>query len=379
MKKILVFSSYGGGGHISATDTLKECLQDEYSITIVYILDEVLGGLDPIKICSFHKYTEEKFYNYCLLKKWTWFINKLYQLANVLVRWNHTTITRIITRYIKQKNPDLVISVVPLFNNALKDSCKECNVPFLLIPTDLDTTSFIKNIKQPIYEKFKLTLPFEETTILNFAHNNSIPSKAQHIAGFPIKANFFNEKNVLEIKNEFNIPSNKPVVLVLMGAAGSNATYYYLATLLKLTMPVHLIMCLGRNELLRKQLEKVKLPDHISISIIGYTNRISDLMAAATLCITKAGTVSMCETIYMNLPLILDNTSTPLVWEKFNIAFIEKYQFGTVVTDYKQLNQLVTKMLLDTDYYKQCKTNLTNFPKKRFGQNIKGIVAELMQ
>ena len=65
MKKILIFSSYGGGGHISATDALKEYLHKDYDITTVYLIDEVLGGTDPIKILSFNKYTSEKFYNFC--------------------------------------------------------------------------------------------------------------------------------------------------------------------------------------------------------------------------------------------------------------------------------------------------------------------------
>ncbi len=248
MKKILVFSSYGGGGHISATDTIKEYLKPHtYTIDTVYLIDEVLGCLDLIKICSRGKYTQEKFYNFCLQKKWTWFINKLYQLGLFLIYLNQKVIKRIITAYLQKQQPDLVISVIPLFNNIVKDSCKECNIPFLLIPTDLDSTSFIGTITDPIYTKFTLTIPFEDSEILKFSANKASAPYNKKITGFPIKPTFFQTKNIAAIKKEFNVPDDKFTVLVLMGAAGSQATYYYLLTLLELTKPIHIIICLGRN------------------------------------------------------------------------------------------------------------------------------------
>ncbi len=101
-------------------------------------------------------------------------------------------------------------------------------------------------------------------------------------------------------------------------------------------------------------------------------------MAISNTCITKAGTVSVCEAIYMNLPIILDNTSTPLYWEKFNINFIQKNKFGMVVTHYKQLNYAVAKMMDDKVYYQECVRNLTNFPKKDFGSYLNPVIEQLL-
>lgn len=379
MKKILVFSSYGGGGHISATDTIKEYLNPHsYKIDTVYLIDEVLGCLDLIKLCTRGKYSQEKLYNFCLRKKWTWFINKLYQLGLFLTCLNEKIIKRIITAYLLKQKPDLVISVVPLFNNMIKDSCKECNIPFLLIPTDLDSTSFVGTITNPIYKDFILTIPFDDDDILKFSVNSSITNYNKKITGFPIKPAFFKIKDIDAIKKEFNVPADTFTILVLMGAAGSQATYYYLLTLLELSQRVHIIICLGRNEALRKNLEKITVPIHITLSIISYTNRISDLMSISNVCITKAGTVSVCEAIYMNLPIILDNTSTPLYWEKFNIGFIQKNKFGIVVTHYDQLNNAVTKMMHDSSYYHECVRNLTNFPKKEFGNYLNPLIEQLL-
>ncbi len=378
MKKILIFSSYGGGGHISATDAIKGYLGNDYEIITSFYIDEVIGSLSIVKTVTLNYSTEEKFYNFCLRRKWTWFINKLYQLSALWVFLNKRFMKRLTIKYLEKTNPDLVISVIPIFNNVIKESCKLRNIPFLLIPTDLDTGSFIKNITHPEYNKFKVALSFNDPDILSLAHNPALPDNAKIITGFPIKPSFFEEKNLNQIRNDFHVPDNKPVILVLMGAAGSNATYSYLLTLLQLQTPVHLLLCLGRNEKLRPLVEKMRKPKHITISIISYTNRISDLMAISKLCITKAGTVSVCETMYMNIPMILDNTSTPLVWEKFNIDFIQKNNFGTAIVHYKELNAAVNKMLHDDEYYSFCKKSLMNFPKKNFGDSITTLVQELI-
>lgn len=378
MKKILIFSSYGGGGHISATDALKGYLENDYEIITSFYIDEVIGSLSIIKTVTLNHSTEEKFYNFCLQRKWTWFINKLYQLSALWVFLNKRFMKRLTLKYLEKTNPDLVISVIPLFNNIIKECCKARNIPFLLIPTDLDTSSFIKNISLPEYEKFKLALSFQDQDILRFAQNSALPDRSKVVTGFPIKPSFFEPKNLDQIRNDFNVPAHKPVILVLMGAAGSKATYSYLLTLLQLKTPVHLLLCLGRNEALRPIIEKMRSPKHITVSIISYTNRIADLMAISDLCITKAGTVSVCETMYMNIPMILDNTSTPLAWEKFNIEFIQKNNFGTSIVHYKELNHVVNKMLHDKNYYAACKQNLINFPKKNFGNTIKSLIKELV-
>lgn len=378
MKKILIFSSYGGGGHISATDALKEYLHEDYEINTIYLIDDTIACLDFVRIFSFNYYSSERFYNYCLQKKWTWFINKLYQLAIPLNYYSQGIINRLVTKCLLQQKPDLVISVIPILNNSLKDCCLQQNIPFLLIPTDLDSTSFVRSIQKPLFNKFALALPFDDPDILQFSQRGIYLSSSRFITGFPIKSSFFAPKDKEQIKKDFNIPPHKPVILVFMGAAGSQALYHYLLTLLRLKIPVHLILCLGRNESLRSRIEQAPRPPHITVSIISYTNRIADLMTVSDICITKAGTVSVCEAIYMNLPLILDNTSTPLLWEKFNIEFIQKHGFGSFITHYKQLNPLVIKMITNKEYYTQCKNNLLQFPKKNFGDCIKDVIAELL-
>ena len=81
------------------------------------------------------------------------------------------------------------------------------------------------------------------------------------------------------------------------------------------------------------------------MSIVGFTERISDYMAVSDILITKSGTLSVCEAIYMNLPMLLDATSTILPWEQFNHTFIKQHNFGESITDYAMIEPMISALL----------------------------------
>lgn len=375
-KTVLIFSSYGGGGHISAARALHEYLEGSYDVNTVYIFDQVLKTLDPLKILTFGFCTGEQFYNFCLRKKFTAVINMFYKSARVLYSLEKNLCRKIIWRYLSENRPSVVISVVPLINDAIRDACDKLGIPFVLVPTDLDPDSFIYNLEKPS-SNMKIAVPFRDSKILKYFDTPSIAREQLVITDFPIKPSFFEKKNNAQIKKDFSIPENKKVILVLMGAAGADALYNYTATLNQLDFPVHLLICLGRSEWMREKINALPLAPHVTISTIGFTDRIADLLAVADLCITKAGTVSVCETMHMNVPMILDNMSTPLAWEAFNFDFITHNKFGQVCNSFDQLNSMVTAMLGSSEHYALWKNNLENFPKKEFGHTIKILIDQL--
>ena len=67
----------------------------------------------------------------------------------------------------------------------------------------------------------------------------------------------FSLKDIANIKKKYNIPADKPTILVLMGAAGSYASYRYVKQLTLVDLPLHVIVALGRNELLRPKIEEL--------------------------------------------------------------------------------------------------------------------------
>lgn len=378
MKKILILSCESGGGHISATKAIQQYLIHDYYLMEIEFFDVILKSIDPLPYITGNKYKSEDVYNYCLQRKWTLLPNILYYNSLFYFFIFKRVIKRLVREYFDSIKPDLIISDIPIINGLVYAVCQEQNIPFLIVPTDLDPSTFLRSLRIK-NNNLLITRTFDDHLIEQKFDQFSIPKNKLVLAGFPLRQQFFEEKNIHLIKEHYQISPEKKVILILMGAAGSKASLLYVKELLSNPLSLHLIVCLGKNGRIRKDLMNLKLPVNISMTILGPIENIADLMAISDICITKCGTVSVCEAIYMNLPMLLDNTSTPLKWEKFNIKFVTAHNFGFVINRYSQVNSMVISILTDTLLYKSLKNSLEAYHKEFFGTHIKQLVKSLLK
>ncbi len=376
-KKVLIFSSTGGGGHISVMNALHEYLDGEFCTGHSFIFSEVLGKIDPTQWIN-GKPKGEGVYNFLLKKKWFQSINMMYNLGSWYYLWRKNAIEPILEEYIKKNKPDLLVSVIPVVNNMILNVAKKLDIPFLLIPTDLDATMALNGIDNPDYDKFYLALSYDNEGMQETVDRANINPKYITRVGFPVKKVFFEPCNQRAIKKEFNVPENKPVILLLMGAQGSQDLYKFSRQLSKLSMPAHIIIALGRSEELRKSLEQIPFPPHISKTIIGFTSRIPDLMRISNLLITKSGSVSFNEAIYAHLPMILDDTSGVLNWEKMNHTIVKEHTLGDIVKKYFRLPHMVTELISDKKRLENIKKNFDQFTTKNPEQEIRFLIKQIL-
>jgi UDP-N-acetylglucosamine:LPS N-acetylglucosamine transferase len=378
MAKVLIFTSHGGGGHISASNAIIEHLKDEHEVSAVALFRTVLEPMDPVRFATLNKIDCEGLYNFFLRKKWTRLLNMLCLMGLWTLPLSRRKVIQLTTAYLNKEKPDLVISVIPILNGVLNTICRSLDIPFLIVPTDLDTSTFIHNIDARESDKLYVGLAFNDPTIWKIADKATIFKKQCGVIGFPLRQSFFEQKNIPELKNELNIPAKKPVIFMLMGAVGSEVIYRYVIELCTLEQPFHLIICLGRNEQLRTKLNAIVLPAHITVSIIGFTEKIADLMAVSDFCITKAGSVSVCEALYMNKPLLLDCTAKSLMWEDLNIHFVSNHKFGTAIRRFKDLKKQVSAYLLNPPQIAATAQRIANFKKDNFSHTIKTVVNRML-
>lgn len=377
MKKIIVFTSDGAGGHTATTNALKASMGDTYNIQAVNIFKDVIGEVDIIYTLSGHRMNGEQFYEHCMVRKYNTFLSALHGVGKWYFRRVQKKLGKMVERFLVKHQPDLVISVIPLVDGAIVQATQKLGIPFLLLPTDLDSTNYIHDIYKPKHELLRVTLPFEDTDLRKKLIPAHIPTSQISVTGFPIRQDFFEHKDIKSIKQSFNVPENKPVILVLMGSVGSDALYSFTKELSKLPNEAHLIICTGRYEAIKQKINTISFPTHISTTMVGFTQRISDLMAIADLFITKAGPVSMSEAIYMNLPMLVDTTSSVLKWEKMNYQFIQKHEFGDVIKKAEDLPNMVSSILKDGKLQRM-KDNLTAYDKKHGSNEVKSLIATMI-
>lgn len=376
-KKIILFSSTGGGGHVATSKALEEYLNDIYDVKTVHVLETVLFSIDYLSKFTFGMFKGEQLYNFLIRKKLFRTINLFYNLGLWYFSKRKKRVQELIYNYLKKENADLAISVMPLVNGSILHAAQQLNIPFLLIPTDLDTRAFLHDINYPTYEKFYFTLPYNDKIIVQLALDSGIPEKCITITGFPIGADFFTKKNKTILKNEFGIEQHKHVVLVMMGAQGSHITLEFTNQLLKTEHPIHIINCVGKSYYLKRKLRKLKLPPHISMSTMGYTQRTADLMAIANIFISKSGGVSVAESLYSSLPMLLDHTSALLRWEEFNLEFVKRHQFGFTINKAQDIPELMEKLLSNGSELETIKKRIADFPKKNGGLEIRELIKKI--
>ncbi len=378
-KKIIIFTSGGGGGHISATKAIESYIGHEYDIKPVYIFNEVFKSVDPATVLSFGKINGEDIYNFFLKRRWYSILNIMYNLGNCYFNLQRKAMTRIATEYLAKNKPDLVISVIPIVNNIILSAAQANNIPFLLCPTDFDVTSFVRDIKNPTYQKFDLTVGNSDTLVMQKATPTGVSLDHIHATGLPMRTSFFEKKDRAALRKEFGIPDEKQVIVMMMGGQGNSSIRIFAEQLSRLNLPVHVIICIGKDQSLQQQLEEISFNPIITVTVMGYTERIADLLTIADLLITKSGSVSFAEGIFMNVPMILDATATLLYWERLNHILLEKHNWGISLKKASDLNKAILKILGNPEYHTAILDRLKSYPKHRMDLELRPIIQKLLE
>lgn len=383
-KKILIFSGHGGGGHVSASTAIKSYLDPEkYTVNVAFMFDEVLRESDLVSRATKGKISGDDLYNMLMKKKLHTVLNKIYDVGVLTFKLQEPTIEKILFAYLEKMQPDLIISVIPLVNNAILQTATVLNIPFLLIPTDLDPGMALNAIKKPTYDRFRVGLSYDVEAINGKVISHFIPRSKISYVGFPVKKCFVDKQFCQSIENEFPIPKDKPVVLVLMGSQGSVELYKYAKELAKVKVPLHLIFAVGRSEGLKEKINTIKFPSHITYMVVGFTDKMPEIMQKANLFISKSGGVSVNEGIYANLPMLLDASTILLRWEKFNLNFVVQQGFGQVVKHishllFEPLSSKINKLFEDQTKLQEYKRNLEAFAKPNPSKEIPALVAQMV-
>ncbi len=373
MKKIIIFTSGAAGGQASITDALTKTLSTDYTVTSISFFYQLLAPLDIA-----HRNNAEGMYNWIALKKWNWFINNVfYNLAMHYYSLRRKKILSIIRAYLIKEKPTALISVIPFVNNEILQVSKELNIPFLLFSADLDPEIYLYNIKNPNYSRFYLGLPFFDESFKTLLAKHQISQSQVLTTGYPVRADFLEPKNRKQIKKRFSIPYNKPIILVLLGSQGTQTLPALIKQIYQISTPAHVIICTGKAEHLVKKIKKIIAPPHISSQIIGYTHHIADLMAVADLFVTKSGSVSVSEALYMHLPMLLDATSEVLLWEQFNHEFVKKNHLGSSAHSLEEIIPEIEGLLLDKRNLSLLRNNIQLFEKKNGSLQVKHIIDQI--
>lgn len=373
-KKILVLISEGGGGHKSAGESLREVLGSFYDVEVINVIDEVLQPLDSLSVLTNRSLSGEDLYN--LFLQWgLHFITRLYvSVGNLYMHKNRGKIEDLFGNYLSSETrlPDLIISTIPVVNCGLVLAAYQKNIPFLLLPTDLDTKLCLNGLKAlelNDHRYFRLALPYDDPDVrIKVVQNSNLKAEQLEVTGFPVRRASRKKYTLKEIQNlrkKHGMYEGYETITIVSGAQGGEILFEHTKNISRIDTKMRLEanICVGMNERIRQNIIKwllrkggkvlysdpklttIESRYGVVLHVRGFIKEIIEIMACSKLLITKTGSCSVNEGIYLGVPLLLDNTrhssARHFWWERFNIHFIQKLGAGDVFTDSKQLRELI--------------------------------------
>ncbi|HSP70707.1 MAG TPA: glycosyltransferase [Bryobacteraceae bacterium] len=343
-----------GGGHRAAATALKAAIEERalpWEIRLIN-LQEILGPLDV-----FRKVTGlelQEIYNQMLARGWTLGSAQGLKFMHGVIRLYHRPAVRMLEKYWSAARPDLVVSLVPNFNRALRESLKNAlpSVPYVTILTDIaDYPPHFWMEKQEQFLICGSDRAVAQARALGYADDRIFRA-----SGMILRPGFYRPVTVDRAaeRRRLGLDPERPTGLVLFGGQGSKV----MREIAERLPDTQLILVCGKNEGLAERLRA--LPAAAPRFIEGFTAEIPYYMSLADFFIGKPGPGSISEAVAMGLPVIVERNMWTLPQERYNADWVLERNAGLVLPNFRGIRGAVEKLLRDLPRYQSAVSQIHN-------------------
>jgi 1,2-diacylglycerol 3-beta-galactosyltransferase len=327
-----------GGGHRAAATALREVMERQnrpFAIRMVN-LQEILDEIDVYKKVTGVRLQD--LYNLMLKKGWTLGSAQWMALMHAVIKVFHPKAVGVLRRFWEKDRPDLLVSLVPNLNRALRDGLP--GVPMVTILTDLaDYPPHFWIERQDQHVVCGTDKAVRQAAELGYP-----AEKVHRASGMILNPRFYDLEPLPREQREaervrLGFDPGKPLGLVLFGGEGS-AVMVDIAR--KLSDRQLLLIC-GKNAKLAEKLRA--LPRGAATFVEGFTKEVPRYMQLADYFIGKPGPGSISEAIAMRLPVIVSCNSWTLPQERYNAEWIREQGIGLVLPNFRDVDRAVDQML----------------------------------
>jgi UDP-N-acetylglucosamine:LPS N-acetylglucosamine transferase len=332
-----------GGGHRNAATALQVQIERQglpLEVTLVN-LQEVLDPLDVLRKLTGIRIQD--MYNKMLRHGWTLGSPQLMRVLQLVVRTFHGPSVKVLEKFWLETDPDMVVSLVPHFNRAMKESFEKAfpGRPFVTVLTDLaDYPKHFWIERQQQYVVCGTERAVEQAQ--EFGHSNGSVFRT---SGMILHPRFYEpepQDRVAERK-KLGLDPDLPTGIVLFGGYGTSKMLKILKQIDESSLAVQLILICGKNEKLAQALREMKT--RIPIHVEGFTTNIPYFMALSDFFIGKPGPGSISEALSKRLPVIIDCNAWTLPQERYNAKWVREKEVGIVVKHHREVASAVADLL----------------------------------
>jgi hypothetical protein len=332
-----------GGGHRSAATALELVARQQHRPWEVGLvnLQEALDSLDPVRKLTGLRMQDS--YNLMLKKNWTLASSQMLRVMQSFIRVYRPAAERLMEKLWEASRPDLVVSLVPHFNQVLCSSLRRVlpGTAYVTVLTDLaDYPPHFWIERQTQFFICGTERAVQQARALGHA-----PQRIFRASGMILHPRFY-EPMQLEPSAErerLGLKPGVPTGLVLFGGQGNRVMLEIVERLERARLNVQLILLCGRNETLVSELRRRR--SRIPIFIEGFTTQVPYFMRLADFFIGKPGPGSISEALAMRLPVIVECNAWTLPQERYNAEYIREKQVGLVLPSFRKIAPAVTQLL----------------------------------
>ena len=334
MPKLELVFFDAGGGHRSAANALMAAAQVQgrcWEMNMMN-LQELLDEMDV-----FRKLTGirlQDIYNLLLRKGWTLGSAQLLAAMHGIIRLLHPQQVKLLTRYWKTRQPDMVISLVPNFNRAMYSAARNLmpHVPYVTILTDMaDYPPHFWIERQAQYLICGTDKAKHQALALGHA-----PEKVFQTSGMILHPRFYDDVELDQQRERetLGLDPNLPTALMMFGGEGSARMLDITRILNASGIAMQLIAVCGRNQKLEQTLSQTART--IPMHVVGFTREVPRLLRLADFFIGKPGPGSISEAIAMGVPVIVECNSWTLPQERYNAQWVTENGVGIVLRSFRE-------------------------------------------
>jgi len=172
------------------------------------------------------------------------------------------------------------------------------NCPQVVVTTDFDTHRLWRH--DPCEHYFTATEEGRQNLAAHGVDGDRITA-----TGIPIHPAFNRHQSPAASKRAMCLTDDRPVVLQLGGGLGIGPIETLHREILNISIPLQVMTVTGHNADARGAIEKTPCPPRHHRHVLGYTNQIDQLMAAADLIVSKPGGLTTSEALARGTPMVI--------------------------------------------------------------------------
>jgi len=309
-------------------------------------LQEQLDNLDIFRRITGIRLQD--YYNLMLKKGWTIGSGELLKGLHVVIRMFQPSLVKMLREFWRASRPDMVVSLIPNFNRALRLSLDAAlpGTPLVTILTDIaDYPPHFWIERQEQY-----LICGSDRAVAQAWELGHPDHRVFRASGMILNPRFYEPIAVdpAAERQRLGLDADLPTGLVLFGGEGSPVMLRIARSLQSAGRKLQLILICGRNDKLAGKLRAE--PSRIPMFVEGFTREVPYYMHLSDFFIGKPGPGSISEAIAMKLPVIVERNAWNLPQERYNCEWVREQGVGMVLRNFRGIAGAVEELLGPSTY-----------------------------